>query len=73
MTETATAQTVTLTFLHLSDIHFRGRYQEGSAFDLDHHIRNELERDLHGLVDENGPLTAVLVGGDVAFAGKEGR
>jgi DNA repair exonuclease SbcCD nuclease subunit len=59
-----------LVFLHLSDLHFRtgtiGQAQREA------HVRDRLEEDLRLLLGE-APLTfdAVLVTGDIAFAGKE--
>lgn len=56
-----------LTFLHLSDIHFR-REISNTKFDIDADLRNELERDLRSSCD--GPVNGILVTGDIAFAGK---
>lgn len=56
--------------LHLSDIHFgqNGKIQE---LDLDGELRNELQLDLENLVGELGAIDAILIGGDIAFSGKE--
>jgi hypothetical protein len=70
MTNDDVAGAEVLTFLHISDIHFNARYGE-SPYDLNLEIRNELEREVRRLVGDHGPLTAVLVGGDVAYAGDE--
>lgn len=59
-----------LSFLHLSDIHFRsGRI--GDAHDIDNDVRNELERDLRFFLAETGrTLDGIIISGDIAFAGK---
>ena len=58
-----------LRFVHLSDIHFSGRNPD-IGFDPDQDIRNELLIDLRERHAELGPATALLVSGDLAFAGK---
>jgi predicted phosphodiesterase len=57
-----------LTFLHLSDLHFRER-DLTSQVNPDEDVRNELLRDLTRLADRY-QFDAVLVSGDLAFAGK---
>ncbi len=57
-----------ITFLHLSDIHFRSKFSTG-PHDLDHDLRNEVERDAEEMAKELGGITGVLITGDVAFAG----
>lgn len=59
-----------LHLLHLSDIHFCRGYS-GSAFDLDRGLRDELERDAESLVTNVGPVSGILITGDVAFSGAE--
>lgn len=59
-----------LLFLHLSDIHFHNKIS-GGKFDLDADLRNELELDAGRMSDELGRVNAVLISGDIAFAGKE--
>jgi len=59
-----------LVFVHLSDLHIRGR-DLGTAHDLDADLRNELVRDLEAIREEIPPISAILVTGDIAFAGKE--
>ncbi|PDT81352.1 metallophosphoesterase [Sinorhizobium sp. BJ1] len=55
--------------LHLSDIHFR-RGEVGTAMDPNAHLRNELLRDAAVQCQRIGQVpAAVLVSGDVAFAG----
>ena len=55
--------------LHLSDIHFK--YQlDGTVHDLDHDVRNELEIDVRHVLEQTGPINAIVVTGDLAFAGK---
>lgn len=59
-----------LRFIHLSDIHFSFRVP-GIGFDPDEDIRNELVNDVQRRCAELGPTTAVLVSGDIAYAGKK--
>jgi len=55
--------------LHLSDIHFR-REEVGSALDPNRHLRNELLLDAEQMCLKLGIApSAVLLSGDVAFAG----
>jgi predicted phosphodiesterase len=57
-----------IALVHLSDIHFRmGEFgeEERNAY-----LRGELERDLIDMTNRLGPATAVLVTGDVVFAGQ---
>lgn len=56
--------------LHLSDIHF-GQNGKIEDLDLDDELRNELQLDLENLVESLGSISAVLIGGDIAFSGKE--
>ena len=58
-----------LRFVHLSDIHFSGR-NSNIGFDPDRDVRNELLIDLRERCADLGPATAILVSGDLAFAGK---
>jgi len=58
---------MSLTFLHLSDIHFASP-AEGN-FDLDIAIRNELERSVAEKVKEFDSITGVLVTGDFVYRG----
>jgi predicted phosphodiesterase len=62
--------TKTLTFLHLSDIHFVRGFSGVSAYDVDEVVRNELVRDAKRLLPTLGSLDGILVTGDIAFAGK---
>lgn len=55
-------------FVHLSDIHF-ARGAGVSVHDLDKNIRNELVIDATKVANEIGPVTGVLVTGDIAFSG----
>ncbi len=55
-------------FLHLSDIHFR-RGEVGVAMDPNFHLRNELVHDAERMCARLGPPDAVLISGDIAFAG----
>ncbi len=54
--------------LHLSDIHFR-REVVGTALDPDMHVRNEILRDVEQMCAKLGPVDAILVSGDIGFAG----
>jgi hypothetical protein len=59
-----------LSFLHLSDIHFR-KGRMGDVHDEDSDLRNELERDLRTvrttLVQK---LDGIIISGDIAFGGQ---
>src|SRR5216684_498196 len=55
--------------LHLSDIHFR-KGEVGTAMDPNANLRNELLRDAPAQCRQIGAVPdAVLISGDVAFAG----
>ena len=56
---------MSLRLLHISDIHF-----SVDGWDEDADQRNELLRDLASLVEGEGPIDGVLVGGDIAFSAK---
>ena len=58
-----------LTFVHLSDIHFRTR-DEGTQFDLDGQIRDALLEDLASKPAEGANYNGILITGDIAFGGK---
>ena len=57
-----------LLFLHLSDIHFRWP-KNGTKYELDIDLRNELQRDAKRKANELGVPSAILITGDVAFSG----
>lgn len=59
-----------LVLVHLSDIHFT-RTSNVSVHDLDKNVRNELVLDAIKVAKEIGPVSGVLVTGDVAFSGNE--
>lgn len=59
-----------LVLVHLSDIHFT-RASNVSVHDLDKNVRNELVLDATKVAKEIGPVTGVLVTGDIAFSGSE--
>src|SRR6266536_4738435 len=54
-----------LRLLHLSDIHFKKL-----DFDIDHDLRNQLQRDVKELAEGKGSVQGVLITGDVAFSAK---
>lgn len=58
-----------LRFLHISDIHFRKGFG-GSQFDLDRVLREKVESALGLEVTSRGPLSGILISGDIAFGGK---
>jgi hypothetical protein len=59
-----------LSFLHLSDIHFR-KGRMGDAHDVDNDVRNELERDLRNFMATRvQKLDGIIVSGDIAFGGQ---
>ena len=57
-------------FVHLSDIHFSNRIAS-VGFDPDEDIRNELRLDVEKQCLLLGTCDAVLISGDIAFAGKK--
>lgn len=59
-----------LVFVHLSDIHFT-RSSGVSVHDLDKNVRNELTLDASEVAKRIGPVTGVLITGDIAFSGAE--
>lgn len=60
----------TTRFIHLSDIHFNFSAPEfGTSPDED--VRNELVRDIQRQVAGSGVAHAILVSGDLAYAGKK--
>lgn len=65
-----TEPTKKLRFIHLSDIHFSNRVAD-VGFDPDRDIRNELMLDVEARCKTLGAADAVLVSGDIAFAGKK--
>lgn len=57
-------------FIHLSDIHFNFKAPDfGASPDGD--VRNELLRDIRQQVEGSGRAAAILVSGDIAYAGKK--
>lgn len=59
-----------IVFVHLSDIHFT-RASGVSVHDIDNNVRNELVLDATQLAQKIGPVTGVLVTGDIAFSGNK--
>lgn len=59
-----------LTFVHLSDIHFRqGRV--GTPHDPDHELRDQLLLDLRSLSSVFAPISGIIITGDLAWGGHE--
>ena len=58
-----------LVFLHLSDIHFPV-VSGGAAYDLNRDVRASLIRDVAEIRQSVGKPHAILITGDIAFAGK---
>ncbi len=58
-----------IVLLHLSDIHF-AKPGLGDAYDLDADLRRSLEADAEICAKKIGVPDAVLISGDIAFAGK---
>ena len=56
--------------VHFSDIHFSNK-NSGAGFDPDEDVRREVLRDLKTRVEKDGPCDAILVTGDIAYAGKK--
>ena len=59
-----------LTFVHLSDIHFREDRTDTQYDEVQADLRNEIELNLQALFCEVD-ATGILVTGDIAFAGRE--
>lgn len=55
--------------LHISDIHFRSPDCLNPDLDPDRPYRTHLIRDVRSRVSDLGPVSAILVGGDIAFKG----
>ncbi|WP_081099182.1 metallophosphoesterase [Leptospira weilii] len=56
--------------VHLSDLHFK-KNETGKAFDYYIHLRNELLKDLTEMCETlNDPVSAILISGDLTFAGQ---
>ncbi|WP_343724060.1 metallophosphoesterase [Herbaspirillum huttiense] len=58
-----------LRFIHLSDIHFSNK-AANIGFDPDKALRNRLRNDIAAQREKLGSATAILVSGDLAYAGK---
>jgi 3',5'-cyclic AMP phosphodiesterase CpdA len=56
-------------FLHVSDIHFKAPECLNPDTDPDRGIRTRIERHLATQIPKLGKVDAILIGGDVAFAG----
>ncbi len=54
--------------LHLSDLHFR-RGEVGTAMDPNAHLRSQLLLDAEQMCSQRGVPDAILISGDIAFAG----
>ncbi|MBA4760009.1 metallophosphoesterase [Sphingosinicella sp.] len=59
-----------LRFVHLSDIHFSHR-QASFGFDPDQALREAVIADIANKRAKLGPIDAILVSGDIAYAGKK--
>ncbi|WP_158799420.1 metallophosphoesterase [Pedobacter sp. L105] len=59
-----------LKLLHISDIHFKC-FDKHQYLDLDKDIQSEVEFDLKDLKAKYGKIDIILIGGDIAFSGKE--
>ncbi len=62
-----------LTFVHLSDIHFILGFSSESPFDIDKPVRDAILQDAKYLRAKLGPVSGVLLTGDIAYAGKAGE
>ncbi len=62
------SQRDSIVLVHLSDIHFQRWRLDGSSYDVDADVRNELENDLTSLCPRVGRVTGIVVTGDVAYA-----
>ncbi len=59
-----------LTFLHLSDIHFRNR-STGDQFDLEAQLRRSMLNDIVSKPANGADYDGLLITGDIAFSGKK--
>jgi GTPase-associated adaptor domain-containing protein/calcineurin-like phosphoesterase family protein len=57
-----------IVLLHLSDIHFQRWRLDGTSYDVDAAVRDELETDAKELCAPIGPVSGVLLTGDLAYA-----
>jgi hypothetical protein len=62
-----------LVFVHLSDIHFILGFSNESPFDIDKPVRDAILHDAKTLQPKLGPVSGVLLTGDIAYAGKSGE
>ena len=62
-----------LTFVHLSDIHFILAFSNESPFDIDKPVRDAILHDAKNLGSKLGPISGILISGDIAYAGKPGE
>lgn len=60
-----------LLLLHLSDIHFREPYCLNPETDSDYPVRIALLNDIRRMVKKLGPVSAILISGDIAFKAHE--
>src|SRR5581483_4063687 len=60
-----------LTFLHLSDIHFRHRARSSTQFDLETQLRKPLLDDIVSKPANGAAYDGLFVTGDIAFGGKK--
>ena len=58
-----------LRFVHISDIHFSNRDSK-IGFDPDRELRNRMLGDIKTEIAKLGSATAILVSGDIAYAGQ---
>jgi predicted MPP superfamily phosphohydrolase len=61
--------TRSVTFMHLSDIHFMKK--SGAVLDLDVELREQLESDAELMRIQLGNITGILVTGDIAYSGNQ--
>ncbi len=59
-----------LRFVHLSDIHFSNK-AVNVGFNPDRVLREAVVADIKKQRQKLGPMTAILVSGDIAYAGKK--
>ncbi len=58
-----------LLLLHLSDIHFREPHCLYQDTDCDHPVRIALLNDIRRMIEKLGPVSAILISGDIAYKG----
>ena len=57
-----------IVLVHLSDIHFQKWRLDGSSYDVDKTVRDEIENDVSAECRQLGSVSGIVVTGDIAYA-----